>query len=210
MATPGPLTVSVTALGAVPEGEMVQRSGACAGARVYVSGTVGDAGLGLHLLSDDAAAVRWGLDTDAAAWLAGRYLRPEPRVALAPALRVHAAAAMDVSDGLFGDFEKLCAASGSGGRIMAADVPLSAPARAVLEQVPDLLATLVTCGDDYEVLATVAPDKAAAFEAAARAAHVPVTAIGTIVPAGEGVSVLSGAGTPLALARDSYDHFLAD
>lgn len=210
VATPGPLTVSVTALGTLPEGEMVHRSGAHTGERVYVSGTIGDAGLGLRLLTDDAAAGRWGLDADATAWLAGRYLRPEPRVALAPVLCAHATAAMDVSDGLFGDFEKLCAASGTGGRIMAAEVPLSAPARTALEHAPDLLATLVTCGDDYEVLATVPLDQAEVFEAAAQAANVPVTAIGTIEPASQGVTVLSAAGEPLALDRDSYDHFLPD
>ena len=109
VSTPGPLTISITAFGRVPPGEMILRSRAEPGDRVVVSGTIGDAALGLAILKGKVAV------NDAAVreMLLGRYRVPQPRIGLADALRNYARAAMDVSDGLAGDLAKLCAASAS-------------------------------------------------------------------------------------------------
>ena len=106
--TPGPITVSIAMFGSVPEGTMVRRAGAGAGDRVFVSGTIGDATLGLMARKGKD----WKLTEQQRQHLASRYLLPQPRNALAEAVRTHASAAMDISDGLVGDFSKLCRASG--------------------------------------------------------------------------------------------------
>jgi len=205
--TPGPISVSVAAFGAVPHGKMVRRVGAKPGDRVVVTGTIGDSALGLLLRRDPAAAGRWGLDRDQQDHLHGRYLVPQPRNAVAEALRAHASAAMDVSDGLAGDLAKLCRASHVSAEIECARVPLSEATRAVLAKEPALIETIITGGDDYEVLATVPPGKVEALRRQAAVAGVDVTEIG-IVRAGEGDARFLGAdGKPLALAHPSFSHF---
>src|SRR5262249_41952948 len=110
--TPGPVTVSIAAFGAVPHDTMVRRTGARVGDRVVVSGTIGDAALGLRARKQHDAAAGWGLDDAQRAHLIDRYLLPRPRNAIAGSVRRFASAAMDVSDGLAGDLIKLCRASG--------------------------------------------------------------------------------------------------
>src|SRR4051794_23772058 len=111
VSTPGPLMISITAFGRVPAGRMVHRSGAKPGDRVVVTGTIGDATLGLGILRGGAVAAVLAGDTAAKQMLVGRYRMPQPRTALTKVVRDHASAAMDVSDGLAGDLAKLCAAS---------------------------------------------------------------------------------------------------
>jgi thiamine-monophosphate kinase len=204
--TPGPLTVSITAFGTLPAGAMVHRGGAKAGDRVFVSGTIGDAALGLRLRRGEPAAA-WGLDAAARNALVDRYLLPQPRGALTEAVRRHASAAMDVSDGLAGDFAKLCRESGVSAAIAVSRVPLSPTAQAALAAAPPLLESILTGGDDYEILCTIAPASAASFAAEAAAAGVAVTDIGEAV-AGEGApQFLAADGRPLAFARPSFSHF---
>jgi thiamine-monophosphate kinase len=204
--TPALLTISVTAFGAVPSGKMVKRSGAHAGDVIAVTGTVGDAALGLKLRREPEHMAFGGLPGDAKAHLAGRYLLPQPRTALAAALRDHATAAIDVSDGLAGDLMKLAAASGVAARVEAKRVPLSPAARSVLAAEPKWLEAMLTGGDDYEVLATVPEAKLKALQAAGAAAGIEVTAIGRI-EAGEGVEVLDAEGRAFVFARPSFSHF---
>jgi len=204
--SPGPLMVSITACGDVPEGTMVRRSGARPGERIYVSGTIGDGTLGLAVLDGGIEALD-GLDGPARGQLAERYLVPRPRLALAPALRAHASAAMDVSDGLVGDLGLLAGASGVSAEIAAAAVPLSAAARQAIARDGALLGRALTGGDDYEVLCTVARQSCAAFERAAGEAGVDVTAIGTIVEGGAAPVVRGATGEPLAFEQASYAHF---
>jgi thiamine-monophosphate kinase len=203
--TPGPLSISIAAFGAVPRGKMVRRSSAKAGDSIMVSGTIGDAALGVRLRRDRGLAARWGLPARLDVKLQQRYLLPEPRNALAEAVRAHAAAAMDVSDGLAGDLAKLCRASSVAAEIDVARVPLSEAARAALARDPSLIETILTGGDDYEIVATLAADRVAPFAAAAVRAGVAVAAIGRVVT-GEGARFLSN-GEALTFAQSSFSHF---
>jgi thiamine-monophosphate kinase len=204
--TPGPVTISIAAFGTLPAGTMVLRSGARPGDRVIVTGTIGDAALGLKLRQDRGAARRWRLDAAMRRHLAGRYLVPDPRNALAEALRRHASAAMDVSDGLVGDFGKLCRASGVAADVEVARVPLSKAARAACAAEPKLINTALTGGDDFEVVATIPPGKLASFRAAANRAGVAVTEIGRVT-AGRGARFRAADGRVLRFAHASYSHF---
>jgi len=199
--TDGPLTISITALGSLPEGRMVHRSGARPGDRVYVTSAIGDAVAGLHLLRADKLPA--GADAD---YLISRHRRPVPRPAIAPAVRAHANAAMDISDGLAGDFAKLCAASGCGGTIEAAKVPLSKAARSFVDSGFVDLEALLCGGDDYCVLASVTPGDCADFEAALALAGAQGTCIGHI-DSGNAVNILGSDGEPMQLSRAGFDHF---
>jgi thiamine-monophosphate kinase len=207
VSTPGPVTISITAFGRVPEGMMVRRSGARPGDRIMVTGTIGDAVLGLDILKNGAVANALAGDPSGSEMLIARYRVPQPRNALAEVVRDHASAAMDVSDGLAGDLAKLCAASGVTAVIDTPSIPASATAASLLYRGAVGIETLIAGGDDYEILCTVPDAKADAFAEAARQAGVVVTAVG-IIMAGEGLPrFLDGAGKELALTRLSHSHF---
>jgi thiamine-monophosphate kinase len=205
--TPGPTTISITALGTVPHGTMVPRSGARAGDSIMVTGTIGDAALGLALRTVGGSAKRWQLDPVQQSDLVQRYLLPQPRNALAETLRLHASAAMDVSDGLVGDLAKLCSASGVTAEVGLDQVPLSDAAKRVLVADPTQLETIVTGGDDYEIVCTVDPAKAASFLAGAGAAGIPVTEIGRVIAGQQPPLFLDRDGKPRLFKRTSFSHF---
>jgi thiamine-monophosphate kinase len=207
VSTPGPLMISITAFGRVPVGEMVRRDGAKPGDCVMVTGTIGDAGLGLDLLKGGAVAAALADDMASRDFLIGRYRVPQPRNALARALRDHASAAMDVSDGLAGDLAKLCAASGVSAMIDLPRVPTSAVAASLLGRDVAGIEALVSGGDDYEVLCTVADAHCERMADAARRAGVALTAIGRIVAEPGSPRFLDAEGRAIALARLSYSHF---
>ena len=152
---------------------MVRRTGARAGDHVIVTGTIGDAALGLRLRNQRGAAKQWRLDAAMQRHLLARYLVPEPRNALAEALRLHASAAMDVSDGLAGDLGKLCRASGVGAEIDVARVPLSAPAANLLARGIVGVEAIVSGGDDYEILCAIPQASLEAFRRAAQTRRCP-------------------------------------
>jgi thiamine-monophosphate kinase len=204
--TPGPITISIAMFGSVPEGTMVRRAGAQAGDLVFVSGSIGDASLGLSLRKKTDMGAPWKLSDTQRQHLLSRYLLPQPRNALSEAVRTHASAAMDVSDGLAGDFAKLARASQVAAEIEIARVPLSDAAKAALAADPAMLETALTGGDDYEIVCTVPAGKADAFRAATKSAGVPVTEIGEI-KAGEGVRFVDSNGRALAFKRASFSHF---
>jgi thiamine-monophosphate kinase len=199
--TPGPIMVSIAMFGSVPEGTMVRRAGAKPGDRVFVSGSIGDAALGLALRK----GASWKLSDAQRQHLTSRYLLPQPRNALAEAVRTHASSAMDVSDGLAGDFTKLCRVSGVAADIDVGKVPLSDAAKAVIMAEPAMRETALTGGDDYEIVCTIPAAKAEGFRAAAQTMRVAVTEIGEI-KAGEGARFLAD-GKPLAFKRTSFSHF---
>jgi thiamine-monophosphate kinase len=203
VATPGPLTLSITAFGAVPSGRMALRSGVRPGDRLYVTGTIGDAAIGLRIRAGKGP----GLPQAEREFLLGRYLTPQPRVGLAKAMSAHAHGGMDVSDGFVGDLTKMLAVSGVSARVPIYRLPLSQPARAAIAANPDLFAVAATGGDDYELLASVAPEAAAAFEAEAAAAGVPVTVVGEAVEGYDPPRFIGPDGGPVTFARGSYSHF---
>jgi thiamine-monophosphate kinase len=206
VSTPGPLMISVTAFGRVPSGRMVHRSGAQPGDRVVVTGTIGDSALGLAILKGRATATALA-DVAVNATLVERYWVPQPRNALATAVRDHAHAAMDVSDGLAGDLAKLCAASGVSAVIDAPSIPLSAAAARMLKRGSVGIEAIVSGGDDYEILCAIPENQWEAFVQAAGLAGVAVTSIGTVIAGAAVPRFLDGPGREIALPRLSYSHF---
>jgi thiamine-monophosphate kinase len=207
VSTPGPLMISITALGRVPSGQMVHRSGAKPGDRVAVTGTIGDAALGLAILKGGNIADATANDAAARKLLTGRYRVPQPRGALAEIVRAHASAAMDVSDGLAGDLAKLCGASGVSAVIDLESIPLSDPARDLVSRQIVGIETLIAGGDDYELLCTIPEDDVDGFVQAARLAGVAVTSIGMVVAGASVPKFIDRQGMEIALARLSYSHF---
>jgi thiamine-monophosphate kinase len=200
--TPGPLTLSLTAFGQAVPGAELRRSGARPGDRIYVSGTIGDAALGLEALQGKLP----GLAEDARAYLAGRYRLPTPRVALGQGLVGLATSAIDISDGLAADLGHICETSGVRGVVAAPEVPLSDAARCALAADPGLLADILSGGDDYELLFTAPPEAAGPLGALARELALPLTEIGRI-EAGTGVRMVDGAGREIALEHPGFRHF---
>jgi thiamine-monophosphate kinase len=201
------LTIAVTAFGTVPHGRTLRRGAARPGEALYVSGTIGDAALGLMLRRGDAGTRLWPITDAAKQWLLRRYLRPEPRTGLAAALLAHASASMDVSDGLVVDCRRLCAASGVAAMLDAAAVPLSPAASTAIGGAPDLLRTALTGGDDYEVLFSVRAGEDVAMEQAAAATGIAITRIGTLMTGAPALTVRDRQGASLDLGAGGYDHF---
>ena len=205
--TQGPLNICITVFGEVPAGQALLRSGARAGDDIYVSGTLGDARLALedllghiHLPDELLAQARQRLE------------RPTPRVALGLALRGIASSAMDVSDGLLGDFGHILKASGVGAcirtdetikLIAAGAYPSSARGQfdaKILQQ------CTLAGGDDYELLFTAPPQHRAAVAKAAAQSETPVTRIGQ-VEAAPGLRLVDAQGMPVENRFASFDHF---
>ena len=179
VSTAGPLTASLTLVGWTPTGRLVSRAGARPGDLVVVSGAIGDAGLGLQLLT----GMLTGLDEAHADELEERHRLPTPRLALRDALRGYASAAADVSDGLLADAGHIGEASGLGVTIDLGRLPLSTAAAAWLALQPDTAVArlaLATGGDDYEVVCTVAPAMLDAFAAIAARDGTRVTVVGSV------------------------------
>jgi len=205
----GPLVISITVLGAVPAGKLIPREGVAAGDRLYVTGTIGDAALGLRLHAGAAPDKEWtqGLAQADAAYLASRYLLPQPRLGLREALHANAHAAMDISDGLAGDLAKILRLTGMTAEVMTADVPLSKAARSLVSLSPALIETVVTGGDDYELLCAVPPAHSASFEARAKAAGIEVHPIGTAKPGSGPPLFKDRKGENLIFRQPSFRHF---
>jgi thiamine-monophosphate kinase len=207
VSTPGPKMVSITAFGLTPPGGMVHRDTARPGDRILVTGTIGDAALGLDILKGGAVAAALGNDAAATAMLIERYRVPQPRVGLAKVVREFASAAMDVSDGLAGDLAKLCAASDVSAVIDAPGIPLSPTAAALLTRGIVGIEAIVAGGDDYEILCTIPENRLVAFADAARLAGVPVTSIGSVMAGSAPPKFLDGQGSEISLSLLSYSHF---
>jgi thiamine-monophosphate kinase len=202
VATSGPAVLSLTAIGEVRAGAEIRRGGARPGDRLWVSGTIGDAFLGLLVL-------RGGYPTLAAAdraALARRFQLPEPRSRLGPRLAGIAHAMCDVSDGLLADLGHICDASRSGATVALAALPLSPAARLAAAGEPELPARLAAAGDDYELLFSAPPEASATIGGLAAELGLPITTIGTIDD-GEGVRLVDASGNELPVATAGYRHF---
>lgn len=199
---------SLTAFGLVPKGGMVRRSGARPGDALYMTGTLGDAALGLELALGAIDPKEHGLSISDVQHFVARYRVPEPPFAGLSIVREHANAAMDLSDGLLGDARKLAVASGVGLCLSPEALPYHpAMARFVAEDARNL-ALAMTGGDDYQVLCTVSPDHCAAFTQGMQAAGVQATRIGHVQEAGSaGPDVVVDGVDAKLFERGSYTHF---
>jgi thiamine-monophosphate kinase len=202
----GGLTLSITAFGLVPAGAMVPRAGARPLDRLVVTGSIGDAALGLQLRLGRLDALSPALAPDHRAHLTDRYLLPQPRTALAEGLRRHAHAAMDISDGFVGDLTKLVALAGLGAVVQVDEVPLSVAVRGALRADASLLESALTGGDDYEILAAVPAASLPGLQAAADAAGIPLQVVGTCTDRGLPLRFVQD-GRDVTFGRGSYVHF---
>ncbi len=202
--TPGPLTLSLTAIGGVAPGRALKRATARAGESVYVSGSIGDGWLGLMASRGEGPP----LSAEQRAYLIDRYRLPRPRLALGEALVEEglASSAIDVSDGLAADLRHILEASGLAAVVEAAALPLSDAARAALSAEPALLAGLIGGGDDYEILFTAAPERAEEIEALSTRLDLPLTRIGRLAK-GRGLAVLDATGNEISLEIKGWTHF---
>jgi thiamine-monophosphate kinase len=200
--TPGPLSIGVTIIGSVPAGEFVRRQGASKGDHVFVTGTVGDAALGLKVHSDRSSFA--GLSDEHRTYLAERYLRPRPRLALADTLRAYASAALDVSDGLLKDLGRL---AGPLGLVLDfRSIPVSEAVVEALSKDASIAELVLSGGDDYELLVAVPPASVENFRTGAAAAGIAVSDLGALeenIP----LRVLGSDGTEIETRRFGYDHF---
>ena len=201
-ATPGPLTLSLSVIGAIPAGQRLLRSAAKVGDAVFVSGTIGDGALGLAAILGQLIDVP-PADAD---FLADRYRLPRPRLELGQHLRGLVHATMDISDGLIGDLQHICDASQVGATIEVSRLPLSDAARAVLTKAPTWVELVIGGGDDYELLLTAPPSHQEALTSLGRTIGVPITCIGSI-DGNKGVRIIGADGQEITPRRTGYRHF---
>ena len=197
VATPGPLTLSLTAIGEVPKGAALLRGGARPGDDLWVSGTLGDAALGLKVLRHELEVT-----ADARACLVERYRLPRPRLALGQQLRGIASAAIDISDGLVADLGHVLEVSGVGADLRADALPLSPAAR----DLPAARDSALAGGDDYELLFTAPPERRGEIEALSRRLELRLTRIGAIRTEPH-LHVLDQAGREIPLSKAGWQHF---
>jgi thiamine-monophosphate kinase len=206
--TPGPLCLTATALGTAEPGRELLRSGALPGDVVYLSGTLGDAALGLRVLRNQLP----GVDPTDGEALIRRYRMPEPRVALGLRLAGIAHGVADVSDGLVADLSHICSASGVLATIHTDWLPLSKATVDVLARDPTLLASVLAGGDDYELVFTAAPEASVDIGRISRDLALPLTAIGRIDAAEPGhrnqlVRVVDALGREVDVIDGGFRHF---
>ncbi len=196
VSTEGPLLLSLTILGTVPTGQALRRRGARPGDRLFVSGTLGDAAMGLRVLRGLATS------EDEALPLIDRYRTPQPRLALGSALRGIASAAIDVSDGLLADLGHILEASEVGAVLQADRLPRSAAAAGL----PGSLEAALSGGDDYELLFTVPAERCGLMPGIALSTETPVSEIGRIV-AERRLFVLDHEGREIRTSATGWRHF---
>ena len=199
--TPGPFTVSVTAVGEVRLGRAMKRAGARIGDVVLVTGTIGDAVIGLRVLTGKAA-----LDPANAKFVLDRYRLPQPRTSIGPYLAGLASAAIDVSDGLIADLGHICETSSVAATILADTVPLSPAGRAAINAGQLTVSEAVSGGDDYELLFCAPPEARDALSRLSATLDVAITEIGEIT-AGTGVELIDGNGEAVVIDRPGHTHF---
>lgn len=194
VSTPGPLTLTCTMIGKVPEGRAVKRSGAKPGDAVYVSGTVGESSMGLRIQTGLAVS------EDVAVQLVDRYRVPLPRVELGKRLRGVASAMIDVSDGLLADLGHLANASSCGARLEVERLPVPDAVKAI----PGGRAQALTGGDDYELLFTADPKVEAELKTLVNELGVPITRIGDIRKED---GIVDANGKPFTDSESGWRHF---
>lgn len=189
----GPLTITIQVHGWIPAGQAIYRHGARPHDLVYVSGTLGDAGLALELLQT-------GTEVENLQEILQRLNRPEPRVELGMALRGIASSSIDISDGLLSDLGHILTASHVAARINVHDLPVSS----ALKRYHDTIGFAIAAGDDYELCFTAPPGEKHTLEKLAQ--RFPLTCIGEIIE-GEGIQWRQQDGTEYRPSRQAYSHF---
>ncbi|MBT8506318.1 thiamine-phosphate kinase [Coxiella-like endosymbiont of Rhipicephalus sanguineus] len=195
--TAGPLCISIVVNGMVPQGKAIYRRGAKAGDLIYVTGTIGDAGLALDLLNQKHKKID--------PFLLKRLHCPSPRIKAGLALRGIASAAIDISDGLVADLEKIIQASGVGAKIHADQLPLSEN----LKQYCALKKAwnyALTSGDDYELCFTVPHKKSSQLEKLFKNLDCEYRCIGEIIE-GRTFSIVDDQNQQLKIVKKGYEHF---
>ena len=200
--TRGPAVLSLTAIGEVAADQEIRRSRAQPGDLVWVSGSIGDAFLGLGVLRGAYP----DLAPEHRDYLVRRFRIPEPRTELGPRLCGIAHAMIDVSDGLLADLGHICETSRAAAIVELDLLPLSSAARAVVERDPGIRVRLAAAGDDYELLFAAPADAAERVAALSLRLGVPVTRIGRI-DVGTGVRLINSDGHQIALEATGYRHF---
>lgn len=206
VAASGPLTLSATFFGKPARQGMVRRAGAAAGDDLYVTGSIGDGGLGLEALRKPKKFE--ALDTE---YLISRYRLPEPRIAFGGALAGLASAAIDISDGLVADAGHIAEICRVKAEIDASAIPLSPPAREWVESQPDwnsAMAKIACFGDDYEILFAAPPSRRRAIEMAGKLTKTTVSKIG-VLSKGESVVLRADDGEAIDTPDKGFDHFRA-
>jgi thiamine-monophosphate kinase len=201
--TPGALTITVTALGWVPEGRLVRRSGARPGDDVWVTGTIGDAAGGLCLLKNQAVLE----DEAAREHLVRRFRVPEPRLKFGMAFAGIASAAIDVSDGLVADLGHVADVSEARIEIELDRLPLSPELRGLWGKDPGAALRAASAGDDYEIAFTAPVEAADEIAAVAGRTLTPATRIGRVVRGSVDAVLLDSTGRGISLQREGYTHF---
>ena len=206
--TAGPLTISITAFGAVPTGKGIQRSEAKAGDDIWVSGTVGDARLTLAALRHEI-----NISSEDLEQIAHRMHQPAPRLELGICLRDIASAALDISDGLLGDLKHILKQSQVDAQIQLDQLPKSATLQ---KQETAIQNQFAACGgDDYELCFTAAPSQRSKIQEISKSLRLPLTLIGKILPKKDSevkLSLLNASGAILSESEalpllNSFDHF---
>ena len=200
--SPAGLCVSITMFGTVENGRYKSRLGARSGDILAVSGTIGNAAIGLKVATD-----QFSVAPEAHSFFVDCYRIPSPPVTLGPTIAEYATASMDISDGLLGDAAKLCRASGVTAQINRLDIPIDSQVRNLLNSDPELLRSVLTGGDDYQVLCTVSPENWEEFHQAASTADVQIRSIGQLTDAESEPVSLDMQGLEVSLGPDSYSHF---
>ncbi|MBN1140980.1 MAG: thiamine-monophosphate kinase, partial [Deltaproteobacteria bacterium] len=197
-----PFVVSVTVEGSVAAEHFVARHGASPGDAVYVSGTLGDSALALHLLSAGVAADPFLLE---------RHHNPQARTRLGTELGARGipSAMIDLSDGLLSDLGHILECSGAGARVEEQRLPLSSPFRAVLQNAPDLIRLALAGGEDYELAFTVPPQREKEIPALVQDVGLSLSRVGTITAASSGLEVEAADGRLYRPVKGGFNHFSA-
>lgn len=193
------ISISMTAMGLVPKGEAVKRGGAKEGDVLVLSGSVGNALIGLDILRDDVVSAD-------EAYLLECYRKPTPRVALAETLRANVHAAADISDGLIADAGHIAKASGLACRIDLDAVKFSDAAQAQIDAGRYSALDLMAGGDDYELAMAIAPEKLDDFMSDAALHGIHPQVIGCFEK-GSGITVVDGQGQAIAIDKAGWQHF---
>ena len=200
--TPGPASLTLTAIGHVAAGKEIRRAGAKPGDRLWVTGTIGDAYLGFRALRGEFP----DLPNEQRAALVVRYRLPDPRCTLGPMLIGMAHAMIDVSDGLLADLGHICETSGVAAVVELPLMPLSPAAEVLAGRDAAIAPALVTGGDDYELLFAAPPELDEEIASLSQSLGLPITRIGAF-EAGDGVHLIDASGKDVPIDAAGWRHF---